>query len=219
MRKNHWLVAGLAGVVAAGSAAAWTGTAGFRLVSASATSAATSAAAGATVLAADGYKVDSGHTSVLFKVSHLGVTNFWGRFNKVTGAYTIDKDNPSASRISIDIDAESVDSNSAGRDRHLRSPDFFNTAQFPTATFRSTSVSGGANGSFDVEGDLTIRGVTKPVEFTLDWIGEGDRGNFGYRSGWETEVVINRSEFGVSYLPQGLGEEVTLVIAVEGIRE
>jgi len=218
MRKTPWFVAGIAGLAVAGSAAALnsaTGASGARLVTASASA----SASGATAVAADTYKVDSGHTSVLFKVMHLGVTNFWGRFNTVTGSYTLDPTNPAASSIEIDIDVESVDSNSDGRDRHLRSPDFFNTAQFPTATFRSTSITGGDKGDFEVEGDLTIRGVTKPVAFTLDWIGEGDRGNFSYRSGWETAITISRSEFGVNYLPQGLGDDVTLVIAVEGIRE
>lgn len=182
-------------------------------------SASTAAAASASsIAAARTFAVDGSHSSVLFRVKHLNVVNFWGRFNKVSGSYTIDPANPSASSIEIDIDVDSVDSNNEGRDRHLRSPDFFNTAQFPTATFRSTSIAAEPDGTLAVEGALTIRGTTKPVTLSLTPTGEGDRGpRFGYRHGWETELLISRSEYGISYLPEGLGDEVKLVIAIQGI--
>lgn len=172
-------------------------------------------------LNADGFTTDNGHSTVLFRVKHLGVTNFYGRFNNLSGTFNLDRDNPSNSHLSFEIDTASVDTNSEGRDRHLKGPDFFNVAQFPTATFSSTSVSAGDNeGEFEVTGDLTIRGTTKPVTMTVVHTGEGDRGpRFGYRAGFETSLTISRSDFGVSYLPEGLGDDVKLIVSVQGIRE
>ena len=162
------------------------------------------------------FNVDGSHSGVIFRITHLGVAPFYGRFNTMTGSYDLSD----GGSISIDIDVNSVDSNNTGRDRHLKSPDFFNVQQFPTATFRSTSVSSSGESTYTVKGDMTIRGVTQPVEFELTKVGEGDRGaNFGYRSGFEARFDISRSDYGITYLPDGLGDTVTLMIFVEGIRQ
>jgi len=162
------------------------------------------------------FNIDGSHSGVLFRVTHLGVAPFYGRFNSISGSYDL----RAGGSISVDIDVNSVDSNNAARDRHLKSPDFFNVQQFPGATFRSTSIKSSGADTFDVEGDMTIRGITEPVRFTLTKIGEGDRGaNFGYRSGFEAEFDISRSDFGMTYLPDGLGDTVTLTVFVEGMRQ
>ncbi|MEM1330242.1 MAG: YceI family protein [Planctomycetota bacterium] len=170
---------------------------------------------------AESFETDTGHSAAIFRIKHLGVTNFYGRFNDLSGTFLLDKASPSDSFLQFEIDVASVDTNSDGRDRHLKGPDFFNAAQFPTATFQSTSISAGSNdGEFEVTGDLTIRGTTKPVSFTAMHTGEGDRGpRFGYRAGFETAFEISRSDFGINYLPEGLGDEVKLIVSVQGVRK
>ncbi|MEL7473522.1 MAG: YceI family protein [Planctomycetota bacterium] len=221
MKSARFALPGIGAALVLGAAAAWS-SAREAPVAIPAVAASAASVSGATLSAAErrSYQVDAGHTSVLFRVKHLNVANFWGRFNRVTGSYTVDPNDLASSSIEIWIDVETVDSNHDGRDRHLRSPDFFNTQQFPNATFESTSISKAGDDEFAVKGDMTIRGVTKPIEFTATWTGEGDQGpRFGYRSGWETEVTISRSEFGITYSPDTLGDEVKLVIAVEGIAQ
>lgn len=162
------------------------------------------------------FDVDAGHSGVLFKISHLGVANFYGRFNSISGSYDL-RDGGS---MDVTIDVNSVDTNSQGRDDHLRGTDFFHVAQFPEATFKSTSMKPTGEDTFEVTGDLTIRGTTESVTVEVTKTGEGDRGpRFGYRSGMETSVTLSRSAFGVSALPEGLGDEVTLMISLEGIRQ
>jgi len=164
------------------------------------------------------FNVDNVHSSVIFRVKHLGVTHFFGRFNTVSGTYRLDMENPANSAIDITIDVNSVDSNNAGRDRHLKSPDFFNAPQFPNATFKATGFERAGDDTLRVTGDLTIRGTTRSVTLDVQHTGEGDRGgNFGYRGGFYAETTINRQDFGVSYLPEGLSNEVKLIISIQGI--
>ena len=167
--------------------------------------------------AGDTFSVDGVHSSVLFRVTHMDIAPFYGRFNKVEGSFVLDAEGGSSLEITIDVN--SVDTNSSNRDEHLKSPDFFNAGQFPVAAFKSTSIKPDGD-YYAVTGDLTIRGTTKAVSFTLVPTGEGDRGpRMGYRSGFEASLVIDRLDFGVEYMPEGLGKDVTLIIAVEGVRK
>lgn len=164
------------------------------------------------------YIVDSGHSAVLFRVTHLGVSAFWGRFNMVEGKLSYDPADASACSVRIDIPVESIDSNSAGRDRHLKSPDFFNAAEFPELTFRSTEVAAGRDGALEVTGQLTLLGQSKEVSFVAEPVGHGDHPQFGYRAGWEAEFSISRSAFGMTYMEGGLGDEVRLIVSLETIK-
>src|SRR5688572_16424071 len=92
--------------------------------------------------AAETLNIDPVHSSMVFRVKHVNATNFYGRFNKIGGQIVWDDASPAASSINVEIDATSVDTNNDGRNKHLRSPDFFNTDQYPKATFKSTSISG-----------------------------------------------------------------------------
>ena len=165
------------------------------------------------------YTVDNGHSSVLFKTTHLNVSPFWGRFNKVSGAFTFDAANPAASKLAVDIDVGSIFTAEKKRDDHLKSPDFFNAKQFPTITLRSTAVKAGSRaGSYLVTGDLTIRGVTKSISVELTKTGEGKDPWGGERIGFEGSFTVNRLDYGVSYMPDALGKDVTIVVTVEGIK-
>lgn len=178
----------------------------------------------AAVLArASTFDVDAVHSSLIFKIQHLGVSNFYGRFNDFSGTFLIDPDNLAGSSVSVKVKAESVDSGNAGRDGHLRNPDFFNAKQFAEITFKSTSITkDDAEGRYVVKGDLTLLGVTKPVEAMLTWVGDRDAGSrMGYRAGIEAVFAFKRSDFGMTYgVANGaLSDEVTICAALEGTKQ
>ncbi|MBX3385708.1 MAG: YceI family protein [Phycisphaeraceae bacterium] len=164
--------------------------------------------------------VDGSHSSVIYRVSHAGVVNFYGRFNKVEGTFDFDPANPSSAVFDVSIPADSIDSNNKQRDDHLKSPDFFNAKQFPTITFKGKEVRK-AGEHFELVGDLTLLGQTKPITAKLEHIGAGDRGpRMGYRAGFEATFTFKRSDFGMTYgVKDGmLGDEVTVIVALQGMR-
>lgn len=171
--------------------------------------------------AVEQYGVDAVHSTVVFRINHLGVATFWGRFNQISGAFTYDTENPSASTFQFSVPTESVDSGNAGRDRHLKTPDFFNAREHAAITFKSTAIAPTSTANvWDVTGDLSLHGVTKPVTVRFEWIGAAETSQ-GYKRGFEAVMVIKRSEFGMDKYLDGnaLGDEVKIIVAVEGKRE
>jgi polyisoprenoid-binding protein YceI len=168
--------------------------------------------------AADTFKVDPVHSFVLFSVQHLGIANTYGRFNDIAGTVVFDKDNPSMSSVDLSVPVESLDTHNSIRDKSLKSPDFFDAKQFPTMTFKSTKVEGSGD-TLKVSGDLTIHGVTKPMTVDFKKGGEG-KGVFGeMRGGGETHFTIRRSDFGMNFEQGEVGDEVNIILSLEGIKK
>ena len=168
--------------------------------------------------AADTFKVDPVHSFVLFSVQHLGIANTYGRFNDISGTVVFDKDNPSKSSVELSVQVESLDTHNSIRDRSVKSPDFFDAKQFPTMTFKSTKVEGSGD-TLKVTGDLTIHGVTKPMTVDFKKGGEG-KGVFGeMRGGGETHFTIRRSDFGMNFQQGAIGDEVNIILSLEGIKK
>lgn len=169
------------------------------------------------VRAADEYTVDPMHSGVNFKISHLGLSWIYGRFDSYSGNFTLDPADPGKCAFGLTIKAASIDTNNAKRDDHLRSPDFFNVKQFSAIRFKSTAVKPVKDG-YAVTGDLTLHGVTKPVTFTL--LG-GRKAEFQgmQRTGFSTELVLKRSEFGMVKFAEALGDDVHIAISFEGIKK
>ena len=170
----------------------------------------------ATPLMAADYVIDKEgqHASVFFKASHLGYSYIIGRFNDFEGSFSHDTSNPSASKASVTINAKSLDTNHAERDKHLRGENFLDVSKFPTITFTSTGYSAGSEGD-KLEGDLSFHGVTRAVTIDINHIGEGPDPWGGYRSGFEGSVVLKASDFD---LPEWLGNlEISLI--AEGVRQ
>ena len=165
------------------------------------------------------YTIDGGHSTVLFRVRHLGVSPFWGRFNEVSGTYVVDAADPTRSSIELVIPTASIDSNSSGRDTHMKSADFFNVEAYPRMTFKSTKIEQSGETTFKVTGDLTLLEVTKSISGTVEYIGEAQT-RMGYRSGFEATFEFKRSDFGMTkYIDGGmLGDAVRIVAGIEGIR-
>ena len=174
------------------------------------------ACAAAPSFAADSYTIDGAHSFVMFQINHLGIGEAYGRFNEISGKYKVDDGAPSS--LSFEINAESVDSADEGRDKHLKSPDFFNTKQFPVIKFTSKEIKKHGD-HFEVSGELMMLGVTKPLSFKVKHVGEGKDPWGNFRTGWHSEFTVKRSDFGMSYMLEGLGDEVSLVVSIEGIKD
>ena len=168
-------------------------------------------------LAADTYDVDKEHASVVFKVRHLGMSDVWGRFNDVSGSFVLDDEDPARSSFDVLIKAESVDTGNGRRDRHLRNADFFDAGQFPEIRFTSKQVRRVEPSVYEVAGDLTLHGVTKPLTLRINKIGAGPT-PMGHRAGGEATFTIKRSDFGMGGMLQAIGDEVTLFVSLEGIK-
>lgn len=179
-----------------------------------------------TARAADAFKVDNVHSAVVYRIKHLSVSYHYGRFDKLEGSFLLDADNPGSGKIDLTVPVESLNSNSADRDKHLRSPDFFSAKEFPTITFKSTSIAKKGAGKdegetlFEVKGDLTLHGQTRPITAEVRGYGvrPGPRG--GEVSGLETTFTIKRTDFGMDYMAGTgmLGDDVTIFVSVEGGR-
>ena len=176
--------------------------------------------AGGAAQAAD-YQIDKQgqHASVNFKISHLGYSWIYGRFNDFEGTFSWDADKPEASAINVTVNTESVDTNHAERDKHIRSEDFLNVAENATATFTSTGVEVTGDNSAKVSGDLTLNGVTKPVVLDANFIGEGDDPWGGYRAGFDATTTLKLADFGIDYNLGPASETVELILTVGGVRQ
>ena len=169
--------------------------------------------------AAETYQLDPAHTSVVFRVKHLGVAYVYGRFNGPSGAFVFDGASPANSSIEIQVNSQNVDTAVEKRDNHLRSPDFFNAAEYPAIHFKSTSVKKAGPDNYVIAGDLTLLGKTRPITVKARQTGEGKDPWGNYRRGFETVFTIKRSEFGMNFMMGGVSDEVQLTVSVEGVRQ
>ena len=161
------------------------------------------------------YKIDRAHSTIEFAVSHFGYGIVKGRFNEFSGEFGFGGDDGDVTKIEIDM--ESLDSNWAARDKHLRSDDFFNVADFPKAIFVSTGmVSNGDD--ITLTGDLTIHDVTKSIEVAVTKIGQGEDRGGNEVMGFKGEFKINRSDYNVSMNLGPLVEEVTIIMYIDGAK-
>jgi polyisoprenoid-binding protein YceI len=177
------------------------------------------ALAGTALAAAETFQVDPDHAAVTFKIKHLGTSYTHGRFDAIAGTFVLDDANPTASHLELTIQSTSVDTNNQRRDDHLRGPDFFDVRQFPTITFHSTAMRKTADGVFEVTGDLTLHGVTKSITTTVHKVGAGQDPWGKYRAGGELQLTIKRSDYGMTFMADAIGDEVALDISIEGIRQ
>ncbi|MDW8131564.1 MAG: YceI family protein [Bryobacterales bacterium] len=172
-------------------------------------------------IAAQEWEIDSAHSSVQFAVRHMMVATVRGQFGKLTGKVRWDPAKPSEARVEAQVEVGSIDTREPKRDAHLRSPDFFDAEKFPTMTFRSTSVTPVGPGRYRLSGDLTIRGITRPVVFEVEGPGQPVRGMGGeLRTGATATAKINRKDFGITWnrvLDTGgvaIGEDVAITVDV-----
>lgn len=167
------------------------------------------------------YKLDPSHGKITWSINHLGFSTYRGQFTNVAADLTIDPANPSASTLTASVPLADVDPADDALKAHLQTPDFFNVAQFPTATFVATSVVVDTDDATeaDVTGNLTLHGVTRPVTLEVKFNQAGPAMGGVYKVGFDGEATIKRSEFGITtYLP-ALGDEVELHIEGEFVKQ
>jgi len=172
----------------------------------------------AEVAPAGSYKIDPGHTNVQFSVSHLGFSNLIGRFNTIAGDINLKPKGDS--KVEVTIQTGSVDSNHEKRDAHLRGPDFFNAKQYPVMKFVSNKVSYNAKGEpVSVTGKLSLHGKTQNVTLDINPVGAGKDPWGGYRIGYDATTTIKRSAFGMNYMPGGIGDDISITLNIEAIKQ
>jgi len=169
------------------------------------------------------WEIDSAHSSTEFSVKHMMVSTAKGRFDKINGTLNLDDKNPTKSNIELTIDASTIDTHEPKRDGHLKSPDFFDVAKFPTITFKSTKIEKAGKAKFKVTGDLTMHGVTKSVTLAVDGPTAPMKSPFGTTSsGASATTKINRKDWGLTWnkpleAAGGVlvGDEVTINVDLE----
>jgi len=171
------------------------------------------------------WNLDPVHSVAEFKVKHMMISNVKGQFTTLTGVLSLDETNHTNSRVEASIQAASINTRDAQRDTHLKSPDFFDAEKFPTLSFKSTRIGRSGNGELAVTGDLTIRGVTRNVVFTVEGPTPPAKDPWGNaRLGLSATTKINRKDFGLTWnatLETGsilVGDEVTITLDVQFVK-
>lgn len=166
------------------------------------------------------FVVDSVHSNTVFRIKHMGVAYFYGAIWGAEGEYALNFDNPSASSMKISIDPNNVATGAEGRDNHVKNADFFNVEQYPEISFEATSFERVGESEMQIQGNLTMVGQTRPVTVMLEFVGEGETLNQGFKNGFEASFEFKRSEWGMDkYVDVGaLGDEVSVYVAIEGKR-
>jgi polyisoprenoid-binding protein YceI len=163
---------------------------------------------------AGAYKLEPTHARILWQVSHMGLSEWFGDFALPTGTATFDPKNPAADKVDITINTASVSTTNAVLDGELKAADWFDAAQFPTITFKSTQVTPTGPGTADVTGDLTLHGVTKPVTLKVKFRAGGlNMMDKAYTAGFDATTAIKRSDFGVKKYVPLIGDDVQITIS------
>jgi len=170
-------------------------------------------------MAADNYTIDPAHTYPNFTISHLGFSTMHGRFDRTSGKVTLDRAAKTGS-VEVAIETASISTGFAKRDEHLRGPDFFNAAEFPNISYKSTAVHFKGDTPVSVDGNLTISGVSKPVTLKIDAFNCGTNPMSKKDTcGAAASAQIKRSDFGVKYGLPNIGDDVKLEFEIEAIKD
>lgn len=182
----------------------------------------TSSATDSAALTAGTWAIDPVHSSVNFSVRHLVVSKVRGTFDQFSGAITVAEDGSAS--VSAEIAVDSVNTRNEQRDAHLKAADFFDVEKYPTASFTSTGVR--ADGDrYELAGEFTLRGVTKPITLALEFNGVNPGMGHGEVAGFEATVVLNRKDFGIAFdapLESGgavVGDKVTITLEIEALKQ
>lgn len=166
------------------------------------------------------YTIDPVHSTVSFTIKHLMISKVTGFFTDFAGTGTFDPENPESSSIEVTVQAASVNTNNAKRDTHLLSDEFFDVKKYPTLSFKSTSIKKSSEDTYEITGDFTLKGVSKPVTFSatitdqIDGMKPGEK-----RRGGAAGFRIKRSDFGMDHMLGPIGEDVEITLSFSGIQQ
>jgi len=168
--------------------------------------------------AADTFKADPVHSAVVFSAHHANSGYVWGRFNDPSGTFTLD-DDAAKDSFTVEIPVANIDTHNDKRDAHLKSPDWFNAKQYPTIAFKSTSVQKTNDTTLQVTGDLTLHGVTKSVTVPVELTGRGEFPAGTQRAGIQATFTVKTSDFDIKGMPGAVGDEIKVIVALEGVKQ
>ena len=175
------------------------------------------------VQATEHYTIDTKgmHAFVTFKIKHLGYSWLEGRFNHFSGEFDFDEAHPANNKVTFELDVNSLDSNHAERDKHLRSERFFDVKKFPKATFVSTQWVDNGHGKATLKGKFTLRGVTKNINIDVSQIGAGKDPWGGFRRGFEGTTTLHLSDYNMkeAKILGPVAENVQIWLSIEGVRK
>lgn len=171
------------------------------------------------VAAPQQFKVDSAHTAVRFKISHIGFSWIHGRFNDVSGSFTYDPENPGNSSARFTIQAASIDTGHAERDKHLRGEDLFAVGEYPTATFVSTGYEKTGEDKAILAGKLTIKGVTHPVEFQVAELAARTDPWGNFRRGFSARTTVRLTDYNIDFGVGTPSQTAEIIVSLEGVRQ
>ena len=163
--------------------------------------------------------IDPEHSSIVFRVKHLGITFVSGRFNRAMGRYVSPSGETGKAEIDIRVRVLDINSGNAVRDEHLRSPDFFHAEKYPWITFKSVSIESLNADSFRVAGDLSFHGVTRRITIEALKTDNREDGQGQIRTGFQATFTIRRSDYGLKHMLGGIGDRVELTVNVEGVQK
>ena len=174
-------------------------------------------------MATQRWNLDPAHSSIHFTVRHMVISKVRGAFEKWQGSIDFDEANPEASRVSVRIDASSIDTHEPRRDEHLRSADFFDVESYPEITFESSRIEKRKGDRYRLVGHLTIHGITREVELYAEFLGTGKDPWGGQRIGFQAEAALSRKEFGLTWnqvLETGgllVGDQIEIALDVQAV--
>ncbi|MEM1444257.1 MAG: YceI family protein, partial [Verrucomicrobiota bacterium] len=173
------------------------------------------------LMQAETYKAEAGMSYIIFKTTHFGVNPAYGRFDEFSGALEGDPEAPETLQLSVEAIVEIINNGIEKRDDHLRGPDFFNSKEFPKVTFKSSSVTAveGEEDKFTVEGEITMLGVTKPITAMFHYYGTGKSMGGDDLAGGEATFTVKRTDFGMNYGVPGIGDEVEIMVSLQGYKQ
>jgi len=168
-------------------------------------------------LAAETYDIDLVHSSVVFRIKHLGISYVHGRFNGTTGSLVIDESDDKNNEIKVIVKSDSIDTYNPDRDKHLKSADFLDIEKHPEIIFESIYFIKKDDNLYDVKGELSLHGVTKIITVEAEHTGSGEDMWGGFRTGFEASFKVSRSEFGIKSLPGAVGDLIKMTVSVEAV--
>lgn len=173
--------------------------------------------------AADKFKIDDTHTNIVFFVNHLGYSQMIGQFNEFSGSFDFDQSDITKSKVDLTIKSASVDTDHEARDKHLRSPDFLNSDEFPEITFKSTKVEKTGEKTGKITGDMTVLGKTLPLTMDVTFNKMAPHPIPSYNgvivAGFSARAKLNRIDYGMTFAKGGIGNVLDLFIEVEGLKQ
>jgi len=178
-----------------------------------------------TLLPATEYQIDPEHSEIGFKIRHMGISNIYGRFGEFSGSFFYDPEKPYESSARATILMSSIDTFNKGRDDHLRGQDFFHVEKFPEMSFVGSEVSDVSEEGMHLKGELTLRGITRPVQLKVEKHGTVDDSQGRTRSGFTATARIHRGDFGLTWNRSAepdwvlVGDYVEITIEVEGVQD